>query len=406
MSIDSYNHHKNIILYGNKNKLNTLHKDILIKNASKYLSIKIPKKTLKKDVIQHILNNRDHPDVSKKKQPVPYKYIPNKKIINRDNSFKKKNDEDKISNSLTEKKNDEVWDNSLTNLLFEDKDSVTYKIADFISKGTYGKTYKIENLNKDANNESSKIPKIIKLETKSSESSLFLEKNIYLKIKNLIKSYENTFTYHLPYLFSSGILQLKTISYYYIIIPFFDMTVKKKFTNSRDDLQYQAEKVQDNILCALDYLHNSLNYFHFDIKHNNIMYSQNQDKYILIDFGMSWSIKTEKLNIPNNNISLGNKMFGSRIFYQEKIVNYKTDIEMLLFTILYCFNDVDMINLFVKIDLVKGRLTENKILQIVKFKNDILELSQNIEYVSQSKKLSDFVNYIIDDNDIDGRYKF
>eukprot|EP00834_Sanchytrium_tribonematis_P008123 NODE_866_length_3409_cov_0.418731.p3 type:complete len:303 gc:universal NODE_866_length_3409_cov_0.418731:2125-1217(-) len=92
-----------------------------------------------------------------------------------------------------------------------------------------------------------------------------------------------------------------TITCFYMEMPYYEMdflTRAEELRNSYINQQFEEEletvfqKMSKDILNALNYLHKQ-GKAHFDIKPENIVYSRNEDKYLLIDFDKSTKAKTK-----------------------------------------------------------------------------------------------------------------
>jgi hypothetical protein len=146
----------------------------------------------------------------------------------------------------------------------------------YINHGVSGQIY---------NYKDNKVIKVIKV--KINDTAPFKELNIYSLLSKMpnndfIKLYE-------AYYYK------KTV---YFIIDKLDISLENMKTNNTTNNTIDWTKVYNNIKKQMEYLHEN-NIIHGDIQPKNIMYSYTKDKFYLIDFGLSFVFKNNKLEDKN-----------------------------------------------------------------------------------------------------------
>lgn len=161
----------------------------------------------------------------------------------------------------------------------------TYKILQKLGEGGFGVSYKIEDL---------KTKKLYALKTEDIED-LKKEITILKKIGSLIDVVKKPIK-GLVYAYAEG----------------FPLNFVAPLSEKDCLVMYEEIKKQ------LDFIH-SKNIFHRDITPNNIIFDMNQNKFVLIDFGLS--IHLEKDSILNTKPPAGTPYYTYPELYYTKILN-------------------------------------------------------------------------------------
>jgi hypothetical protein len=195
----------------------------------------------------------------------------------------------------------------------------TWTFGKLLGNGGFGAVYEIVDHPKLVIKTGSHLLK------KGQDSGIFLEKAVYIKLKDS----ESGDSYGIPQIEDSGKLPSGIRERdYFIVMPKFDVSLEELINTNKIESKSQ---VMNDILRSLNYL-SKKSYLHLDIKPENIM--MKDDHWYLIDYGVAEKFNKDKETTINpKKAGNGTPWYMARDAHKGQM-SRKADLESLVYTML------------------------------------------------------------------------